>query len=115
MAYKVTKANEAVTYEAPGHFDVRTTRLHNGADVDAQVTLGLSHFLPGGGAGMAKAPIELLYYIVTGEMTVTTDDGEVHVLHAGDSIHFSPAQGRESKNTGIVAAQMLVIACPPKA
>ena len=46
---------------------------------------------------MAKSPKELLYYIVEGEMTVITDDGIQHVLHAGDSIHMSPDQGRESK------------------
>lgn len=115
MAYKVTKASEAVTYEAPGHYDVRTTRLHNNSDVDGSVALGLSHFLPGGGAEMGKAPVELLYYIVEGEMTVITDDGQVHVLHKGDSIHFGVGQGRESKNTGLTASQMLVISVPPKA
>ncbi|EHO23397.1 hypothetical protein HMPREF0995_05276, partial [Lachnospiraceae bacterium 7_1_58FAA] len=52
---------------------------------------------------------ELLYYIVEGEMTVITDDGIQHVLHAGDSIHMSPDQGRESKNTGSTVAKMLVI------
>ena len=34
MSYKVTRANEAVKYEAPGHFDVLTTRLHNPVDVN---------------------------------------------------------------------------------
>lgn len=114
MSYKVTKANESRNYEAKGHYDVRTTRLHDAEEVQGQITLGLSHFLPGGGAEMAKAPKELLYYIVEGEMTISTDDGQQHVLHAGDSIHFSPNQGRASKNTGIVTAQMLVTACPSK-
>ena len=112
--YKVTKANESYNYEAKGHYDVRTTRLHDPEDVDGQITLGLSHFLPGGGAEMGTAPKELIYYIIEGEMTVTTDDGKETVLHKGDSIHFGPNQGRASKNTGITAAQMLVVACPPK-
>ncbi len=114
MSYKITKSTQAVTYDPAGHYDMRATRLHNAADVEGSITLGLSHFLPGGGAEMRKAPNELLYYIISGEMTIFTDDGETHVLHAGDSIHFSPMQGRESKNTGSVTAQMLVIACPPK-
>ena len=51
MSYKVTKKCEAYKYEAPGHFDVRTTRLHDPADVnEGKVVMGLSHFLPGGGA-----------------------------------------------------------------
>ena len=114
MSYYVTKKEEAVTYNPAGHYDMRATRLHNPADVDGSLTLGLSHFLPGGGAEMGKAPVELIYFVLEGEMTVTTDDGEVHVLHAGDSIHFSPEQGRESKNTGCVTAKMLVIGCPAK-
>jgi len=112
--YKVTKANESYNYEAKGHYDVRTTRLHDPEDVDGQITLGLSHFLPGGGAEMGTAPKELIYYIIEGEMTVTTDDGAETVLHKGDSIHLGPNQGRASKNTGVTAAQMLVVACPMK-
>lgn len=114
MSYKITKREAAVPYAPAGHYDMRATRLHTSDDVGGSITLGLSHFLPGGGAEMGKAPVELLYYVVEGEMTVTTDDGQVHVLKAGDSIHFSPEQGRESKNNGSVTAQMLVIACPAK-
>lgn len=88
---------------------MRATRLHDAADVEGKITLGLSHFLPGGGAEMARSPKELLYYIVEGEMTVSTDDGKEYVLQAGDSIHFSPNQGRASKNNGKDAAKMLVI------
>lgn len=114
MSYKVTGVGEARTYEAAGHYDVRTTRLHDAEEVDGAITLGLSHFLPGGGAEMAKAAKELLYYIVEGQMTVYTDDDRSHVLNAGDSIHFSPQQGRGCKNTGHGSSKMLVIACPPK-
>ena len=109
MSYRVTKADEAKPYEAAGHYNMLATRLHDAADVGGHITLGLSHFQPGGGAKMAKSPKELLYYIVEGEMTVITDDGIQHVLHAGDSTHMSPDQGRESKNTGSTVAKMLVI------
>ncbi len=109
MSYKVTRSNESVTYEAAGHYDVRTTRLHDSKDVDGCITVGLSHFLPGGGAEMAKSPKELIYYIVEGEMTITTSDGKKHRLLAGDSIHLSPNEGRSSKNTGSKSSQMLVI------
>lgn len=109
MSYKVTKVDESTKYEAKGHFDVRTTRLHDAKDVQGEITLGLSHFLPDGGAEMAKSPKELIYYIVEGEMTVTTEDGKEHKLNAGDSIHLSPYEGRSSRNTGCSSAKMLVI------
>ena len=45
MSYKVTRRSEAVAYEAPGHYDMRPTRLHNPGDVnDGRITVGLSHF-----------------------------------------------------------------------
>lgn len=111
MAYKITKKDEAAVYDAPGHYNMIATRLHNPQDVGGKLCVGYSHFEPGGGAVMATAAVELIYYIVEGEMTVTTDDGIRHILHEGDSIHFSPGTGRESVNTGSEVAKMLVIFC----
>jgi quercetin dioxygenase-like cupin family protein len=113
MSYKITRANEATTYEAPGHYDVRTTRLHNAADVnDGRLVMGLSHFLPGGGAKQNAVPAEFIYYIVSGEMTITLDNG-TFVLKAGDTIHCGPMTTKEIKNTGISVTTMLVILLPP--
>lgn len=114
MSYKVVRKTEAVTYEAAKHFDVRATRLHNPEDVpEGSVVMGLSHFLPGGGAEMAPANFEMVYYIVEGEMTVTllddTGQEKQYVLQVGDSVHFGKGTQRASLNTGCVAAQMLVI------
>ena len=87
MSYKVTRANEAVKYEAPGHFDVLTTRLHNPADVNGgTIVNGLSHFLPGGGANVAPANFEMIYYIISGEMTVTLfDDNDQEQKYTTDA------------------------------
>lgn len=113
MSYKIVHRNESTNYEAPGHFDVRTTRLHNPADVNGgTIVMGLSHFLPGGGANMAPANFEMVYYIVEGEMTVTLrEDGKdtSYVLHSGDSVHFGKGTERASLNTGAVTAQMLTV------
>lgn len=120
MSYKVTRANEAVNYEAPGHFDVRTTRLHAPADVNGgTIVNGLSHFLPGGGAHVAPARFEMIYYIISGEMTVEmyddNDKMEKYCLHAGDSVHFGAGTKRGCLNTGVVTAQMLTIMIKPQA
>ena len=110
MSYKITMKNEATKYEAPGHFECLTTRLHNPDDVnDGTIVMGLSHFLPGGGANMAPARFEMVYYIQKGEMTVTLDDGKEYVLHAGDSLHFGPGTGRACKNTGVECAEMITV------
>ena len=119
MSYKVTYKNEAVKYEAPGHFDVRTTRLHNPAEVNGgTIVHGLSHFLPGGGADVAPANFEMIYYIISGEMTVELyDDNDVSekvVLHAGDSVHFGKGTKRGCLNTGTESAQMMTIMIKPQ-
>ena len=120
MSYKVTRANEAYKYEAPGHFDVLTTRLHDPQDVNEGVVVnGLSHFLPGGGATPSVSNFEMIYYIISGEMTVTlfdeNDAPHEYVLHAGDSAHFGKGTKRGCLNTGIVPAQMMTIMIKPQA
>ena len=120
MSYKVTHRNEAYRYEAPGHYDVLTTRLHDPQDVnEGTIVNGLSHFLPGGGAEAAVSKFEMIYYIISGEMTVTMfDDNDQptdYVLHAGDSVHFGKGTKRGCKNTGVTAARMLVIMIKPQA
>ena len=67
--YKVTKAEDAFQYFPAGHYDVRCTRLHTADDLEGgKLTLGLSHFLPQGGAEMAEATLEMCYYIQAGEI-----------------------------------------------
>lgn len=114
MSYKVVRKNEAVTYEAPGHFDVRTTRLHNPGDVNqGAITVGLSHFLPGGGCEFGANPLESIYYIISGEMTLKTDDEET-VLHAGDTFHCGPGTNKSIINSGTESCQMLVCLTKPE-
>jgi len=114
MSYKITKKQQAIKYEPPGHFDVLCTRLHNADEVeDGTIVMGLSHFLPGGGAEMAPARFEMVYYIAVGEMTVTMEsengNKEDYCLHQGDSIHFDVGQKRACLNTGYETAQMLTL------
>ena len=120
MSYKVTRKNEAYRYEAKGHFDCETTRLHDPQDVnEGTIVNGITHFLPGGGSDVAPANFEMIYYIISGEMTVTLyDDNDVeakYVLKAGDSVHFGKGTKRGCLNTGIVTAQMMTIMIKPQA
>ena len=115
MSYKITRKEEAVTYTAPGHYDVRTTRLHNPEDVnDGKMVMGLSHFLPGGGTDFGANPLESIYYIVEGEMTLKTDDDVETVLRKGDSYHCGPNTAKSVWNNGTETCQMLVCLVPPQ-
>ncbi len=114
MSYKIVRKEEATFYEAPGHYDMRPTRLHNPQDVnDGKIIMGLSHFLPGGGCEFGANPLESIYYIVEGEMDLTTAEGTT-TLHAGDSFHCGGGTEKGIQNNGLVTCQMLVVLLPPQ-
>jgi quercetin dioxygenase-like cupin family protein len=119
VSYKITRKNEAYKYEAPGHFDVRTTRLHNPQDVNnGRITMGLSHFLPGGGCNYGSNQWESIYYIVEGQMYLECEVGtpeEVKTtLYAGDSFHCGPNTKKSIINNGTDCCKMLVVLVKPE-
>ena len=105
--------NQSLAYNAPGHFDMRAIRLH-GTDNGCQAfSLGMSHFLPGGGTEYVEPPVELIYFILDGEMTILDKDGgEITVLKKYDSMHFAEGEGKQILNKQNYPATMLVIASP---
>ena len=118
MSYKITRRNEAYTYTAPGHFDVRTTRLHDPQDVNSgMVTMGLSHFLPGGGTEYGANDKESIYYIIEGQMYLECEVGTPNeiktTIYAGDSFHCGPGTKKSVLNTGTTSTQMLVVLVKP--
>ncbi|HIZ07262.1 MAG TPA: cupin domain-containing protein [Candidatus Eubacterium avistercoris] len=106
------EVKEAVAYNAPGHFDMRAIRLHSKEESGCEnFTLGMSHFLPGGGTEYVEPPVELIYFILEGEMTVSDKDGnEICTLKKHDSMHFDAGEGKSILNKTNYPATMLVIA-----
>ena len=74
---EVVRLSEAKPYESPGHFDMRGLRLqgHEASGAES-FWVGLSNFLPGGGAEMDGTPIEKVYVVVEGEVTIVTEEGD---------------------------------------
>ena len=96
-------------YNAPGHFNMVAMRIHGKEETGAEkFWIGVSTFLPGGGAEWAYEdnPLEKVYYILEGEMTVTDKDGKKYVLHKDESISFPPNEGRGLKNESGKPAKM---------
>ena len=103
---------ELIAYEAPGHFGVTTMRIHGKEETGAQkFWMGLSTYLPGGGAewGYEDNPLEKVYYVPEGEMTVTDKNGKEYVIHKDESITLLPNEGRGLVNKSNFPARMLVI------
>jgi quercetin dioxygenase-like cupin family protein len=106
---KKVELKDAKPYVAPKHFDMRALRLHN-KEISGleKFTVGLSHFLPGGGAEMAGGPTEKVYFVIQGEVTVQTPTEEI-TLRPWDSIYIGPDEQRAIINKTNMPASMLVI------
>lgn len=114
---QITKIADAKRYDAPKHFDMRSLRLQ-GFDVTQSefAWMGLSYFLPGGGAEMDSGPIAKLYVVLDGEVTIELASGETHVLRKLDSCHIAAGEARAIRNAANTVATMLVVMpYPPKA
>jgi quercetin dioxygenase-like cupin family protein len=112
---QVTRFAEARRYDAPKHFDMRSLRLQ-GFDVSASkfAWVGLSYFLPQGGAHMDAGSLEKIYVVIEGEVTIELADGSTQVLHALDSCHIPGGEARAIRNDGNAVATMLVVMPHPE-
>ena len=116
---KGVEGSTVYAYSAAGHYECVPPRLHDvdggGAnDIEGgKIIMGITYFVPGGSTDFAANPLESIYYILTGEMTLKTEDGET-VLHAGDSFHCVGGVAKSVTNTGTEVCQMLVVLQPPQ-
>src|SRR5258707_8239054 len=94
----VKHLSEAKPYEAPNHRGYCSLRLF-GLDAGGpkQFTVGVSHFLPGGGAGPDASPTEKVYYVLAGELTLITG-GEQTALKAHHSSLIRPKESPANVN-----------------
>lgn len=106
---KLTRFADAKPYVAPNHYEMRSLRLQGfEAGGPEKFWTGLSHFLPGGGAGPDASPLEKVYVVLAGELLVKTAGQEV-VLGVMDSCCIPGGEVREVKNNGNAVATMLVV------
>jgi mannose-6-phosphate isomerase-like protein (cupin superfamily) len=107
---KQTRISEVKAYDAIGHYGVSTMRLQGKEETGiTKFWVGKSIFLPGGGAdwGYEDNPNEKVYFVLSGEMTVSSKD-EKFVLKEGDSLYIGPNEGRSMKNETNFACELLV-------
>lgn len=107
---------DAKPYEAPNHRGVVGLRLQ-GFEPDGPKNqwVGLSQFLPGGGAGPDSTPFEKVYVVLDGEMTVIVG-GKETTLRKYDSCTIPLNEVREliNRQNG-VCTMLVVIPYPPGA
>jgi quercetin dioxygenase-like cupin family protein len=105
----ITRLRDAKAYSAAKHFNMTGLRLQGlEASPTQNFWVGLSYFLPGGGAESSSAAVERVYVVTEGEITLITDAGE-ETLHPMDSCLIGPGERREIINRGNAPAALLVI------
>ena len=94
----VVRLDAAPAYEAPGHNLMRMLRLQ-GREAGASdvLWLGLSHILPGGGTTFDASPLEKMYVVLDGEVTISNGTEEV-TLRPWDSCRIAPDEPRALAN-----------------
>jgi len=110
---KLIKNGEGVEYNAPGHLNcfVMNKLVFGGKDTK-NINIGMSYFLPGGGAEMGAAPVERVYYVVSGSIEVKGKN-EKYLLTDGDLIYIGDGEEREFKVLGNFPATIIVVAAKP--
>lgn len=112
----VRRFADARPYDAPNHRAVVGLRLQ-GFEPDGPCNqwVGLSQFLPGGGAGPDATPFEKVYVVLEGEMTVSAGNVTA-VLGKYDSCTIPPGEVREIVNQrNDVCVMLVVVPYPPEA
>jgi quercetin dioxygenase-like cupin family protein len=106
---QVVRFEDAPPYVAPKHYDMRCVRLQGVEASDAKTCwVGFSTFEPGGGAEMDATPLEKIYVVLSGAVTITTQDGST-TLGPKDSCVIPPNEARSVSNDSDDHATMLVI------
>lgn len=111
---RVTRLAGAPPYTAPAHHDVATLRLQgHEAGPTGAFWVGLSYYLPGGGADESPTAAETVYVVLDGELVVTAG-GRAETLGPQDSAHLPRGTVRRVDNRSARPATLLVIIAQDK-
>ena len=111
----IKSLNDAKPYEAPNHQKCHSVRLAGFEDYGPKnFWVGYSQFLPGGGAGPDSSPLEKVYVIINGSLTIKVD-GNTKIANPGDTVFIPGGIEREIRNeTNEVVIMNVVMPYPPK-
>ena len=108
---KKIQLDQVKPYEAPGHFKMVALKLHGKEETGLEkFWIGLSHFLPGGGAAeyaYEDSPTEKVYFVLNSEITIKTKKEEI-TLGPWESVYLALHEGRRIINKANKPASMLV-------
>jgi mannose-6-phosphate isomerase-like protein (cupin superfamily) len=108
---KKVSLSQVKPYTAAKHYNMTAMRLQGKEETGIQkFWVGLSYFLPGGGAEWAYEdnPNEKVYIVLDGEITIRNKTEEVK-LGPMDSLYLAPNESREIINKTNKPVTMMVV------
>lgn len=105
---KLVKKESGESYEAKRHFNCWSIHKLNPGEDSQRLNIGLSHFLPNGGAEMSASAMERAYFLINGSMLVK-GKMEEYTLTPGDLLYIAAGEEREIQVVGADPATILVI------
>jgi quercetin dioxygenase-like cupin family protein len=106
---KLIKVGEGTPYEAARHFKYWSMNKVVPDITSKKLQVGISHFLPGGGAEMSSSPLERVYFCIDGQISVKGKGPEEYKLEPGDMIYIGPNEDRSFQVPNTKPATILVI------
>ncbi len=104
----IVRFTEAPPYDAPGHHAMHMVRLQGReAGPSDTLWLGVSRIEPGGGTTLDASPIEKMYVVLEGEVTIANGTEEA-VLRLWDACRIAPHEARALKNNTDAPATILL-------
>ena len=106
----IVRFADAHAYEAPLHdATVHSMFLqHKLTGSEADFWVSISYYLPGARAEMSASPLERIYVVLEGQLTVEFED-ETAVLERMDSVYIGPNETREARNDSNDVVTILVV------
>ena len=96
---QVKRFSEIKGYDAPNHRACSTLRVFGvEAGGTKSLIVGVSHFLPGGGAGPDASPPEKVYFVLEGELTVIVDGKETVLKKRRFLLHRPEREPRDHQS-----------------
>lgn len=109
------KLEQARPYDPPKHHNMVALRLqHKDITGVKSFWVGLSHFLPGGGAEETVNDADKVYVLLSGKLSIIAEDGKEFLLEPLDSIYIAVGEKRRIINKTNMPATMLVISAYPE-
>jgi mannose-6-phosphate isomerase-like protein (cupin superfamily) len=108
----VVRAADAVAYQPPNHTGVGSRRLQGlEAGGPTGCAVAISEYPTGASAASVPTPLDTVYVVLAGELTLTTADGDV-ILGVRDSVFLPIGTVRSVHNRSQESATLLVLVIP---